>query len=188
MKEFKKAEITMIEAFKSKIWSMFDILRIENITSESYHVLLFILSAYKDGLFDKEILKEPQNLNQRLIDKLHSIDSDLANQYYSILISFEPTILQLSERGLRKIISQIIEFDSAILKDHFPVVFDNILYQIAQSQGKSGGEYIQPIELTNLICDIADLQPESRIFNPFAGLASFGLCFEKSQYYFMSRN
>ncbi len=79
MKEFKKEEITMIEAFKSKIWSMFDILRIENITSESYHVLLFILSAYKDGLFDKEILKETKNLNKRLIDKLHSIDSDLYN-------------------------------------------------------------------------------------------------------------
>lgn len=184
MKEFKKAEITMIEAFKSKIWSMFDILRIENITSESYHVLLFILSAYKDGLFDKEILKETKNLNKRLIDKLHSIDSDLANKYYSILISFEPTILQLSESGLRKIISQMIEFDSVILKDHFPEVFDNILYRIAQSQGRFGGEFIQPIELTSLICNIADLQPRSRIFNPFAGLASFGLCFEKSQYYF----
>ena len=184
MKEFKKAEITMIEAFKSKIWSMFDILRIENITSENYHVLLFILSAYKDGLFDKEILNETKNLNERLIDKLHSIDSDLANQYYSILTSFEPTIQQLSESGLRKIICQMIELDSVILKDHFPEVFDSVLFRIAQSQGRFGGEFIQPIELTSLICNIADLQPTSRIYNPFAGLASFGLCFEKSQYYF----
>src|SRR5690606_8557239 len=54
----------------------------------------------------------------------------------------------------------------------------------AESQGRYGGEFIQPIELTRLICKLADLPVNSKVFNPFAGLASFGVLLKQGQYYF----
>ncbi len=184
MKEFKIEDIMPLEALQSKIWSMFDILRSENIASEDYHVLLFLLSAYKDGLFNIEVLNESKNLNEKLIHKLQNSDSELVNQYSSILKSFEPIILRLSPRGTRLIISLVCELNKAVLNEHFPDIFDSVLYRIAQSQGRIGGEFIQPVELTRFICAIAELQPNSKVYNPFAGLASFGVYLDQGQDYF----
>jgi len=184
MKEFKMAEILPVEALKSKIWSMFDILRSERIASEDYHVLLFLLSAYKDGLFNTEILNENSNLNERLVRCLHNSESELTNQYNAILATFEPLVMRLSENGTRHIISALGELNLAILDEHFADIFDAVLYRITQSQGRFGGEFIQPVELTRFICGLAELQPNSKVYNPFAGLASFGVYLDQGQEYF----
>ncbi len=184
MKEFKIEEILPVEALKSKIWSMFDILRSERIASEDYHVLLFLLSAYKDGLFNTEILNENSNLNERLVRCLHNSESELTNQYNAILATFEPLVMRLSENGTRHIISALGELNLAILDEHFADIFDAVLYRITQSQGRFGGEFIQPVELTRFICGLAELQPNSKVYNPFAGLASFGVYLDQGQDYF----
>jgi len=184
MKEFKMADILPVEALKSKIWSMFDILRRERIASEDYHVLLFLLSAYKDGLFNTEILNENSNLNERLVRCLHNSESELTNQYNAILATFEPLVMRLSENGTRHIISALGQLNLAILDEHFADIFDAVLYRITQSQGRFGGEFIQPIELTRFICGLAELQPNSKVYNPFAGLASFGVYLDQGQEYF----
>ena len=184
MKEFKMAEILPVEALKSKIWSMFDILRSERIASEDYHVLLFLLSAYKDGLFNTEILNENSNLNERLVRCLHNSESELTNQYNAILATFEPLVMRLSENGTRHIIRALGELNLAILNEHFADIFDAVLYRITQSQGRFGGEFIQPVELTRFICGLAELQPNSKVYNPFAGLASFGVYLDQGQEYF----
>lgn len=184
MKEFKMADILPVEALKSKIWSMFDILRSERIASEDYHVLLFLLSAYKDGLFNTEILNENSNLNERLVRCLHNSESELTNQYNAILATFEPLVMRLSENGTRHIISALGELNLAILDEHFADIFDAVLYRITQSQGRFGGEFIQPVELTRFICGLAELQPNSKVYNPFAGLASFGVYLDQGQDYF----
>ena len=178
------AEILPVEALKSKIWSMFDILRSERIASEDYHVLLFLLSAYKDGLFNTEILNENSNLNERLVSCLHNSESELTNQYNAILATFEPLVMRLSENGTRHIIRALGELNLAILNEHFADIFDAVLYRITQSQGRFGGEFIQPVELTRFICGLAELQPNSKVYNPFAGLASFGVYLDQGQEYF----
>lgn len=184
MKEFKMSDILPVEALKSKIWSMFDILRSERIASEDYHVLLFLLSAYKDGLFNTEILNENSNLNERLVRCLHNSESELTNQYNAILATFEPLVMRLSENGTKQIIGALGELNLAILNEHFADIFDAVLYRITQSQGRFGGEFIQPVELTRFICGLAELQPNSKVYNPFAGLASFGVYLDQGQEYF----
>jgi type I restriction enzyme M protein len=184
MKELKMEDILPVEALKSKIWTMFGILKSEGIPSEDYHVLLFLLSAYKDGLFSTEILNESHNLNDRLIRKLHTSDTELADHYIAILPSFEPIVMRLSASGTRQIISALGDLNMAVLDEIFADIFDDVLYRISQSQGRFGGEFIQPVELTRFICGLAELQPNSRVYNPFAGLASFGVYLDQGQDYF----
>lgn len=49
MKEFILDKNVPFKLEKSKIWTMFDILKSENISTGDYQVILFLLSAYKDG-------------------------------------------------------------------------------------------------------------------------------------------
>lgn len=184
MKEFKLEELFPIEVVKAKIWSMFDILKGENISSEEYYVILFILSAYKDGLFSADYLLEKTNLNDRLIKKLFSSDNELAEQYISIAQTFKPIILRLSDKGLVSIIQVLREINKKILSEEYPDIFDSVLYRITQSQGRYGGQFIQPVELTRFICGLAKLKPKSKVYNPFAGLASFGVYLGQDQDYF----
>ena len=183
MKEFKIANILPVEELKNKIWSMFNILRSE-ISLEDYDVLLFLLSAYKDGLFNIEVLNGNTNLHEKLIKKFQRSDSELVNQYSFILKSFEPILMRLSESSLLNILKALSDLNSVVLCEYFPDIFDSVLYRIAQSQGRFGGEFIQPLELSRFICGLAELPPKSKVYNPFAGLASFSIFLNNEQNYF----
>jgi type I restriction enzyme M protein len=184
MKEFKIEEILPLEAVKSKIWMMFDILRSENIFSEDYLVVLFLLSAYKDNLISIELENENQHLKEKLIERLRNSNNEFYNQYAPIIQSFEPSIQRLSENGIRHIFSCLVEINKQVLTENFPDVFDSVLYRISQSQGRYSGEFIQPLELTRFMCGLADLKKDAKVFNPFAGLASFGVYLVQGQDYF----
>lgn len=184
MKELKLEDVKPIEAVKTKIWAMFDILRSETISSEDYHVMLFLLSAYKDGLISPDALREKPILIQSLLANINDTDKELSKQYFPILQSFEPIVTRLSERGLASIIQALYAINKKVLSNNFPNIFDSVLYRIAQSQGRYGGEFIQPVELTRFICALAELPEKSSVFNPFAGLASFGVYLGQGQNYF----
>lgn len=184
MKEFKIEEIMPLEAVKSKIWMMFDILRSENISSDDYHVVLFLLSAYKDNLVTIDIVNDNHHLKERLNERLRNSNYEYYEQYAPIIQSFEPSIQRLSENGIRHLFSVLVEINKQVLTENFPDVFDSVLYRISQSQGKYAGEFIQPVELTRFMCGLADLKKDAKVFNPFAGLASFGVYLDQGQDYF----
>jgi type I restriction enzyme M protein len=192
MREYKLEEVSPIEAIKVKLWKVFDTLRSEGISSEDYHVLLFLLSVYKDGLLSVDIVNpkshlqftDSNNLYKKLVTGLHNSDSELANQYVSILSSFEPIITRLSDSGIGHIIRILWDLDMKILDEYFPEVFDSVLYRIAESHGRPVGEFMQPAELTRFICNMAELPASSRVYNPFAGLASFDVYLGQGNYYF----
>ena len=185
MTELKKLHIKLaIEKLNSEIWKIIDILRSEGISTEDYHVLLFLLSVYKDGLLNNEIIVDSTHLHERFIEKLHFHDSMQSKKYSSILNTFEPIIIKLSVKVLRSIVFSFNELEKEILNENFPEIFDSVLFCLTKSQGKFGGEFMQPVELTRFICNLTELQPNSKIYNPFAGIASFGLYFEQGQDYF----
>ncbi len=169
---------------KSKLWKVFDILRGENITSENYYVVLFILSLYKDKILKGDVLVENNPIKDQIENALHKSESDLEIGYRNIYPSFEPILKALSNKGIASIVEVICNLDHKILSGNFSELFDSILYNLAQSQGRSGGEFIQPLEITQLICGLFELPEGAKVFNPFAGLASFGVNLEKGQDYF----
>lgn len=173
-----------LEAVKSKIWMMFDILRSENISSDDYHVVLFLLSAYKDNLVTIDIFNDNHHLKERLNERLRNSNYEYYEQYAPIIQSFEPSIQRLSENGIRHLFSVLIQINKQVLSENFPDVFDSVLYRISQSQGRYAGEFIQPVELTRFMYGLADLKKDAKVFNPFAGLASFGVYLDQGQDYF----
>jgi type I restriction enzyme M protein len=173
----KIEDIDPVGFVEQKISTIFDILRSESITSEEYHIVLFLLSLYKDDIVSKETLSYQGNVYEDLIRTIHDSDEKAIKQYLPIYQSFESALKRISSKGLLAIIQVMSDVNQEVLSEKFPDIFDRVLYRITQSQGRSGGEFIQPLELTRFICALADLPKESKVFNPFAGLASFGVLF-----------
>ncbi|MCX6265752.1 MAG: N-6 DNA methylase [Bacteroidetes bacterium] len=183
IREIQVEGVNPIESITDKMWSVFDILRNEPITPEDYHLVLFLLSIYKDGYFDGNIFLTRIKI-RNIENRLHDYTAKNYAQYAEIYEAFEPSLHRLSENGLQAIIQLLLSIDITSLKSNFSDIFDNILYRIAKSQSRFGGEFLQPSELTRFICCLADLSERSTIFNPFAGVASFGVFLEKGQFYF----
>lgn len=169
---------------KSKLWRVFDILRSENITSENYYVVLLLLSLYKDKILKADVEVENKYIKERIEAVLHKSESDLEEGYRNIYKNFEPILNSLSKKGLTSIVKVICDLNHKILSENFSELFDTVLYNLAQSQGRYGGEFIQPLEITRFICGLFELPEGAKIFNPFAGLASFGVNLDKGQDYF----
>lgn len=170
------------DEIKQKIWKIFDLLRNETIPSEHYHVILFLLSLYKDGIISIDSFSNHDDIHE---DLFRSIKNSKSNQRYNpISQSFIPTLKRISSKGLNSIYEVLSSIDKNILKENFSEIFDNILYHISRSQGGFGGEYIQPLELTQFISQLVKLKGKSKVFNPFAGLASFGVFLDEGHEYF----
>lgn len=183
MKDFKLDDMMPVKAIEQKIWTIFDILRSELIASEEYHVVLFLLSLYKDGIVSKDTLFKQGNVHEDINRSIHDYDKKATQQYLPIYQSFESALKHISSKGLLAIIQAMADVDQKVLSENFFDIFDSVLYRITQSQGRYGGEFIQPLELTRFICALADLPKESKVFNPFAGLASFGVFLDQGQDY-----
>lgn len=169
---------------KTRLWNLFDILRSENINSEDYYVVLFILSLYKDKILKAEVGIENRNIQEQIESALYKYESDLQQEYRKIFKSFEPILNSISNKALTSIIQAICDIDHDILSKNFSELFDSVLYKLTESLGRYGGEFIQPIEITQLICRLFELPEGAKVFNPFAGLASFGVNLYKGEDYF----
>lgn len=169
-----------VEIVKQQIRKAVDILRNEPIDSEEYHLILFLLSLYKDGTNLTKLFSDKANLRK----KFAVLNNPILQRHLPVFESFEPSIRRLSPEGLASIIQALHRVDMKALSHNFANVFDSVLYQITQSQGRHGGEFMQPAELTRFICTLADLPKKATVFNPFAGLASFGVYLDQDQHYF----
>lgn len=185
MKEFKLEDITPIEKVKTKIWSIFDILRKDGVGLDDSYIILLFLSLYKDNLISKDFLfNESQSISHEFVNGTSTSQNAVSKYYQPIIDTLGYSILNIKKQAFRDIISILYEIDKEVLSQNFPYIFESVLLRITQAQGRFSGEFIQPVELTRFICALADLPKKSKVFNPFAGLASFGVFLNDEQDYF----
>ncbi len=166
---------------KTKLWRAFDALRPE-VQVEDYYVILFLLSLHKDKVLKIDSRAEDNFSFENIETAL--LESDVKEPYKEILEFFQPTLNSLSSNALKLITQTICDLDHSIVSNNFPELFDSVLFDLSKSQGKMGGESIQPLEITRLINRLSQLPKDAKVYNPFAGLASFALNIQEGQYYF----
>jgi type I restriction enzyme M protein len=184
MKNFSLEENMSLDKIKTKLWSILEVFKKENISTDDFHVLLFFISAYKDEFLSAEIIDGKDRLFSSLNERLKISNTELANQYQSVLEIFKPSIQRLSDAGLKDVFKKITAINRQVLTDNFTFIFNSILFRISQSQGRFAGEFIQSVELTRLMCNLADLKKNASVFNPFSGIASFNIFINQDQNYF----
>jgi type I restriction enzyme M protein len=168
-------EQTQLGFIQSKILRMLDIFHGENISVEDYFVALLFLSLGRAKILGVAYHHTGNEFYKHLEKALKEYGAEESLQFSPIIPHFEEPIKKLSHHGLNQLIFDSNGLISRTDPDQFSEIFDQMLYAIAKGQGRLGGEIVQPVELTRLLIDLADLPENAKVFNPFAGLASFGI-------------
>ncbi|MBB3123777.1 type I restriction enzyme M protein [Mesoflavibacter sabulilitoris] len=177
MREDNNRNIEVVEHISNQIWSCVDILR-SSVIDENLLVILYLISAYKDGLIKNLNDTEPYNI---LSDFRNEIAHD---SYYSKLDAvYRPIIDNLFFETLNALFYHFSLINRRDLDQNFPEIFEYILKKLVDFQGKRSGEFIQPKEISKLIIELADIHRNANVYNPFAGLASFGVCLNTREYH-----
>jgi len=168
------------KSLMSGIWFEMDHLRDYPIDQVGPHIL-FLLTLERYGYFQK-------------VDGWKSIkallESDEVKQlpHYSILHELYTNgkllLRKETPEQFQRVVARIREERTAFSADQFPLFFDNLLYSMFSANSKAGGNHLLTGYLRGLMSSAAGIAEAERIFNPFAGLASFGMYLPKETSFF----
>lgn len=177
-----------VDAISFKIFGIFDAFR----NSEKLHylesslqVVLLFVSLYKDGLINENSFSNTLDKHDLKALIINSELNEETKRYYVLII-------EALGNSLSKVLNEpmgyfsflLFEIEEDILRNNFASIIDDVIYRVSQSQGRYAGEFIQPLELTRFMCGLADLKRNAKVFNPFAGLASFAVHNNQDHNYF----
>lgn len=184
MKEMSFNIRNQIIELESRFDQLFDFFHSTNLKREEYFVALYLLYVYQRKI---DLVVSVSNSSQNIEINLSDLNSQSltldSGQTKKLNDAFKPLLEKIGEHGLLIVGDILSGVDRNALKEVFPEIFDRLLYKLAKSQGRFSGEYIMPMELSRFMCSIAELSPNAKIYNPFAGLASFGIFLDGGQEY-----
>ncbi|WP_282773594.1 N-6 DNA methylase [Phaeodactylibacter xiamenensis] len=173
-----------VDAVTAKLLPAFEYLRREPLSSNDYQIILFLLSLFKDGHLKEVPASSTEDLKKLIDERLSKDEGVRIKEYQLIYKVLRPKILRISNNGLAAIILLLNSIDPKVLAENFGGIFDRMIYLISDSLGKMGGEFILPIEISRLVVALADTSVNATVYNPFAGLASFGVLLDKGEDYY----
>lgn len=173
----------IVTVLEKEVWQIFSVLRSEPIPSSEYYFVLFLLSLYKDGYLDELIKIEVGDFKSYVSNHLQKLDFDKSDTYKVLSDIYEPIIKRISTGGLISMFKILSSIEQNHLSEHFPELFDTILYRLSKSQGWLSGQFTLPQEISKFVTDLSDLSDYVSVYNPFAGLASFGVFRASNQQY-----
>lgn len=100
-----------------------------------------------------------------------------------------PNIWNILEQTLREVnIETLLTFDNylrnyRIDQTFLSDLFEDILYEQARDYSRVRGEFIQPVEVTKFICKLIESKDTMEVYNPFSGMASYGVKLDNHHHY-----
>ncbi|KVV16022.1 N-6 DNA methylase [Flavobacterium sp. TAB 87] len=177
-----------VEVISFKIFGIFDAFRTNPKLShleDSVPVVLLLVSLYKDGVICEKTFTNNFSLSDlKTLIFESNLDKETKDTYLLIFDVLSDSLSKVFSQPLGYLNFHLFQNGKEMLSENFSNVIDDIIYKISKSQGRHAGEFIQPLELTRLMCGLANLSMNSKVFNPFAGLASFDIYLNKNQEFF----
>ncbi|WP_310559183.1 N-6 DNA methylase [Flavobacterium sp.] len=177
-----------VEVISFKIFGVFDAFRTNpklNHLEDSVQIVLLLVSLYKDGVICEKTFTNNFSLSElkKLIFE-SDLNTETKDTYLMIFDVLSDSLSKVFSQPLSYLNFHLFQIEKELLSENFSSVIDDIIYKISKSQGRYAGEFIQPLELSRLMCGLANLRINSKVFNPFAGLASFDVYLNKSQNFY----
>src|SRR5690554_5046443 len=181
MELFKSSEFTSVQSVSKRIWESANILRKETSLSE-YNVVLYLLTIYNEGELDfsvKTIM--PFATGQDVVNRLKR---KKGGQDLEVLKVYEYHLLSIPAPTWTSLLELFLTIDRVFLSENFTEIFEEVLSTLSNELARKHIEPMQPKELTTLMVMLADIAPKGKVFNPFAGLASFAVDLNKDISYY----
>jgi type I restriction enzyme M protein len=167
-------------SIEAKIFQCLDLIR-GSLEITEYHLITFLLWLKYEKIVEV-FSNDKEHVKHALMIQIVEYEGTHKSLVEDLLTHFESAIELLSDERLLGI-SQILDsIEGKVLNENFVPLAENLFYQIAKVEGRFGGEYLLPMELSRLACNLFDTDLKI-IYNPFAGLASFGVFVKESSLY-----
>ncbi|HRG59981.1 MAG TPA: N-6 DNA methylase [Bacteroidia bacterium] len=175
------------ENLKKDLWMYFlrakGLLELEDLS----FIFLFLELKSKGFLenIDHRNARDIKNSIFQIFKNLNEEDSKYKNSLTAIYDVYSKHIHDANDFTLTELI-QILNQSSDVdfFKSIYAEFFEFFLEKYQNHLGKNAAMYTQPNELTEFCISIAEPLENDKIYNPFAGLASFGVTLPKGSYYY----
>ncbi len=163
-------------------WKTIDVLR-QYLPVEDYYLALYLLVVHKSK-FEFEFSDYSGKLLKVKVDLISNNERNVDVELLNIHQALRSKLETLPKRVFEDISKLLKETEWELSDLEFALLFEQILYKLAKLSGKGSHGYLMPVELSRFMLAMAEPQPESKIYNPFAGVASFGVLNGSDCYYF----
>jgi type I restriction-modification system DNA methylase subunit len=178
MSEDNYSENNEMKMITNQVWKSMSLLR-GVIPVEHHHVYLFLLSAYHDEVIKSVHIDFSNDLYDYIFSSLKN-----EQRYSEIMDVYRPIIKSIPEERINEVLHHFTMFDDEILHENFDEIFDDLLFRLADNQGKYSGEFLLPNEISKFVMELAEIPNQASVFNPFAGLASFATYLKNNERYY----
>jgi type I restriction enzyme M protein len=176
-------EIQLVEDLKKKVIQLLEVFNRPTDISH-YSMILYLLALQKEGILQKCNFTIP-DLNIDISLTLDELESDKYQVYKKINDDYYYVALgSLNDIEILEIGKVISTLNQSILEQYYSLIFEDLIYSFSKIHGKISGESLMPMELCRFMCELSDVPKNGTVYNPFAGLASFGVFLDKGQNYF----
>lgn len=172
MKKIKLEGTDSATDLKNKVWEILFQYR-GTLDAANYPIILFLLSLLKDGIFEELNISNSDNLSEDINNSVEKLDKETAEAYKTLLEFYNPLINNYG--GLIFLIRSLKELDQTLLKRNFAELFEDLFYEVTKTTGRLSGEFLLPKEVSHFMCNLAEIPKNADVYNPFAGLGSFGV-------------
>lgn len=167
MKDTTIVDTAKTDKLVRQIWEAFNLIR-GNVSSNDFDLVLYLLILVRDGGINRDNLREDTILHDL-------IEAGRSQKFSSISAYYEQKIKNVPKRILVNLTDTLLSLNAKDLKEYCPNVFESLLNSYIHNSGHMGGPFTLPSEMSKLVSHFMPKGKEATIYNPFAGLVSFGL-------------
>lgn len=175
----------IITDISDRIWLTLNLFRGE-ISTDQYHFILFLLYKRKNSTINNIIEDKTnfENLFKFKVDNSNEFSFLKEKTPVQIIEDYYASIIkEIPVSKLQKIVSSINTIDGHFFEANFIEIFDALIYKYYNSLGRYSGESLLPKEISRFMINLANLEPNTSIYNPFSGPASLGVVSDFDNHY-----
>ncbi|MFA5229024.1 MAG: N-6 DNA methylase [Candidatus Paceibacterota bacterium] len=148
---------------------------------DKLNISFFFLSLYKDKYITVDSITENSDITNVIETEIKSHPNKNTNHYLKLYYALRPIIQSISNEKNVLFIKSVCKINHKHLSMYFSRLVEFLIIEF--SEISSFEEEVQPFEITRLISTLVELPKNAKIFNPFAGLASYGVIYDKDMHY-----
>ena len=169
---------------EKNLWYCLDLLRKSPNYQRMSEGFLLVLHLYYEKIIDREFVgaDKKEHLQQIFGNIDRRYDQSVSALLLSVINIFNEEFLAFMDSD-SDIVEYLFEMDFEEFSNQYPAMFDRVLQRIESLESKRGGEYFQPVEMTQLIHAICPVASGAMVYNPFAGVGSYGVALDAQTEY-----
>ena len=175
--------LVSITDFQNKLWHSFDLIR-GSVSAQEFHFIFYLLFLQRYQVLDDLTLISPTEVKDRFRFTVQKSFGHFPDEFRDVSNFYIPLIERVDNRVLYNLLRLLRDLNQPFLKENFNTIFETLLYRYVSFQGRVSGEFILPLELSRFVTALGNPAMTAKVYNPFAGLASFGVHLNDGPEYF----